>query len=81
MNSNFRPTYALGIDKQCPVCKKRFIMYDSHAHVFKITKKGQQVPVCSWGCMRRYEQKHEGKHEARRRELIEKQLQGIQEGY
>ena len=81
MNKEFRPTISFGIDKQCPVCKKMFIVYDSYAHAFKITKNGTHVPVCSWGCLRRYEQKHERKHEARRRALIEKQLQGIQEGY
>lgn len=81
MSSNFLPTSALGIDKQCPVCKKMFLMYDSNAHAFKITKNSQQIPVCSWGCVRHYEKNHMGKQEARRRELIEKQLQGIQEGY
>ena len=78
MNSQYRPTISIGTDKQCPVCKKMFIMYDSHAHVFKVTKKnGTQVPVCSWSCLRKYEQAHPRKHEARRRALIEKQLQGI----
>ena len=81
MNKEFRPTISLGIDKRCPVCKKMFIMYDKHSHAFKITKNGTQVPVCSWGCLRKYEQKHQSKHEARLREQIEKQLQGIQEGY
>ena len=77
MNREFRPTISLGIYKKCPVCKKRFTMYDANAHVFKITKKnGTHVPVCSWGCLRKYEQEHESKHEARRRELIEKQLKG-----
>ena len=81
MNSQYRPTISIGVDKKCPVCKKMFIVYDSHEHAFKIRKKGQQVPVCSWGCQRKYEQAHPRKHEARRRALIEKQLQGIQEGY
>lgn len=81
MNSDFKPTAALGIEKKCPVCKRMFMAYDAHAHVFKIAKNGQQAPVCSWGCIRRYEKEHEGKHEARRRALIEKQLQGIQERY
>ena len=81
MSSNFRTTSAFGITKQCPVCKKMFIVYDSNVHVFKITKNGQQVPVCSWGCLRKYEQAHPRKNEAHRRELIEKQLQGIREGY
>ena len=81
MNSSFRPTSSLGIDKKCPVCKKMFMVYDSTAHAFKITKNGQHVPVCSWGCLRYYEKKHMSKKEARQRELIKKQLQGIQEGH
>lgn len=81
MSSNFRTTSAFGITKQCPVCKKMFIVYDSNVHVFKITKNGTQVPVCSWGCIRSYEKEHMSKNEAHRRELIEKQLQGIREGY
>lgn len=81
MSNNFRTTSSIGIDKQCPVCKKIFIVYDSNVHAFKITKNGQQVPVCSWGCIRSYEKEHISKHEARRRELIEKQLQCIREGY
>lgn len=81
MDNDFRPTISLGIYKKCPVCKKRFIMYDSDAHAFKITKNSTQIPVCSWSCLREYEQKHQSKYEARRRALIEKQLQGIQEGY
>ena len=49
MNSSFRPTSSLGIDKKCPVCKKMFMVYDPTAYAFKITKNGQHVPVCSWG--------------------------------
>lgn len=78
---NKESTISFGIDKQCPVCKKMFIVYDSHAHAFRITKNGQQVLVCSWGCIRSYEKEHMSKNEAHRRELIEKQLQGIWEGY
>lgn len=82
MNNNFQPTACLGIRKKCPVCKKGFTVYDSDAHAFKVSgKNGQMLPVCSWSCLRSHEKKHEGKYEARRRELIEKQLQGIQEGY
>lgn len=81
MNSDFRPTSSLGTYKQCPVCKKMFTIYDYNAHAFKIMKNNNHVPVCSWGCIRSYEKKHMSKQEARRRELIKKQLQGIQEGY
>ena len=78
---NKESTISFGITKQCPVCEKMFIVYDSNAHVFKITKNNNQVPVCSWGCIRSYEKEHMSKYEAHRRELIEKQLQGIREGY
>lgn len=81
MNSEFRPTISIGTDKQCPVCNKMFIVYDTHAYAFRITKNGTQVPVCSWGCLRKYEQEHEREYVARRRKRIEKQLQGIQGGY
>ena len=78
---NKESTISFCITKQCPVCNKKFILYDAYAHAFKITKNGTQVPVCSWSCLRKYEQAHPRKNEAHRRELIEKQLQGIREGY
>lgn len=81
MNSQYIPTTSLGINKKCPVCKKMFTIYDYNAHAFKIMKNNNHVPVCSWGCIRSYEKKHMSKQEARRKEMIKKQLQGIQEGY
>ena len=76
MNSSFRPTSSLGIDKKCPVCKKMFMVYDPTAYAFKIKKNGQHVPVCSWGCLRHYEKKHMSKKEAERKAMIQRQLIG-----
>lgn len=76
MNSSYIPISSLGIDKKCPVCKKMFMVYDSTAYAFKITKNGQHVPVCSWSCLRYYEKKHMSKKEAKRKAMIQRQLMG-----
>lgn len=76
MNSSYIPISSLGIEKKCPVCKKMFMVYDPNAYAFKITKNGQHVPVCSWGCLRYYEKKHMSKHEAKRKAMIQRQLMG-----
>lgn len=79
---DYKPLYSLGIDKKCPVCKKMFILYDSKDHVYRISNSNNHsVPVCSWKCLRDYEKKHTGKAEARKKRTIERQLQGIKEGY
>lgn len=81
MGYDFYSNTSLGIEKVCPVCKKKFMLYDSDAHAFRIRKNDNVLSVCSWGCVRDYERKHEGVHAAKRRARIQKQLQGIREGY
>lgn len=65
----------LGREKKCPVCGKTFLAHDSH--VYKLRDSNNNVvPVCSWGCVRSYENKHKGKAIAKEKQMIEKQLQG-----
>lgn len=77
MHNNTGSVFTPGCNKQCPVCRKWFTIYDLGSYTFKITKSGNRVPVCSWGCLREYEQRHKGKREAKRRAAIEKQLMGL----
>lgn len=41
------------VEKECPICGKKFTVYSEH-HAYKIgtTKK---IKVCSWNCMRQYD--------------------------
>lgn len=47
--------YCIIDEKTCPVCGKLFIRQPEH--VYKIPKKNNYVPVCSWKCMRSVEKK------------------------
>lgn len=42
--------------KECPVCKKPF--YPAPLHGWLIGWDSQQIPVCSYHCMREWEKTH-----------------------
>ena len=47
--------YCIIHEQICPVCGKLFIKQPEH--VYKITKRGHVMTVCSWKCMRSVEKK------------------------
>ena len=47
--------YCIIHEQICPVCGKLFIKQPEH--VYKITKKKHDMPVCSWKYMRSVEKK------------------------
>lgn len=76
MNYNYKTTVALGIEKECPVCKKLFYINDIRSYAYKININDQYTPVCSWKCLQKYNALNQKKREAKYRKMIESQLNG-----
>ena len=68
------------MEKTCPVCGKTFYVYDYSTYAYRIRKNKSAVPVCSWGCVRAYENKHHSTAADKKIKKIKMQLQGIREG-
>lgn len=67
---------ALGIEKSCPVCGKRFLVADARAWRYRITKNTVVQSVCSWGCVRAYEKAHASKIKEGQMKRIQEELAG-----
>lgn len=72
------PQYALGIDKVCPVCKKKFTMHMYETHRYNIKSKNgvNKIPVCSWSCLRAHEERTKTTAARKKEERIKRQLMG-----
>lgn len=74
---NILTTNSVGIEKKCPVCKKKFFVHDAMNHAYRIPgPNGTRIPACSWSCVRADEKKRIGKSEAKRMKKIQEQLRG-----
>ena len=49
---------ALGTEVKCPVCKKVFLRKDLDWAYQRSNSAGTKKYFCSWGCMRKYEEKY-----------------------
>lgn len=46
------------MERECPVCHHRYVVYPWQNWVYKFKKKGKYtkiIPVCSWHCLRELE--------------------------
>ena len=66
----------LGIEKKCPVCKKKFFVRYAEEYVYKIYRGNSYKHVCSWKCLREYEKAHETSTEKKAKEQVQKELRG-----
>lgn len=80
MYSDYMVKRAIGSEKTCPVCKKRFLVPDPKVYAYRVKCKTNNLYVCSWSCLRKYEEKHDGKRLMRQKYKIQRELKGLSEG-
>lgn len=69
--------YADATQKTCPMCHKKFLMYSkSHAYILYSNKYKCKIHLCSWKCLRAYEEKQKSRLDRKHEEDIQKQLRG-----
>lgn len=70
---------AVGIDKVCPICKKKFLvhMMEMHRYTIKSSNGVNDIPVCSWKCLREAEESKKSLAQRKKEERIQRQLKGL----
>ena len=68
----------IGVTHQCPVCGGEFIVRDSDDYAYKIRIKSKNIVklVCSWSCLRTWENQNKNKSQEAKKKRIQRQLMG-----
>lgn len=77
MYSDYVAKRAVGSEKTCPICEKRFLVLDPNIYAYRVKCRTNNLYVCSWSCLRKYEKKHNGKRLMRQKNKIQKELEGV----
>lgn len=77
MVSNWDNLHSPSMEKTCPICKKQFMVYLPEKYVYRVRDSHKHVKfLCSWSCLRAWENKYKGKSQEAKKRQIQKQLMG-----
>ena len=76
MNS-FGIIYTPAVETTCPICNKLFMIAAPDSYVYKVKDYNNRTKyLCSWGCLRTWENQNKNKSQEAKKKRIQRQMMG-----